>query len=114
MTSSYHKYDVLVVKFPFTHLRGSKARPVVVISNDFYHHNSRNDLIVMALSSQTRNKLKFEPGITKWKEAGLLKRTILKSAIASISAELVLNKLGSLQPGDMSNLDRLLESILMS
>ncbi len=112
MINSYNKYDVVVVKVPFTDFSAIKARPVVVVSNSFYNENSRNDLIVMALSSQVQNKLPFEFEISEWENAGLLKPTILKSAIATVTSEIVLNKLGQLSAIDIQKTENLLQKIL--
>ncbi len=112
MINFYNRYDVLVVRFPFTDFSTIKARPVVVISNSFYNENSQNDLIVLALSSQIHNKLSFEFEVSEWEKAGLLKPTIIKSAIATVSSEIVLNKLGSLSESDIQSLEILLQKII--
>ncbi|MBN2543024.1 type II toxin-antitoxin system PemK/MazF family toxin [bacterium] len=112
MISSYSKYDVLVVRFPFSDLRALKARPVVVVSNEFYHKNSRNDLLVMAITSKVDNKLGFEPVLQKWKECGLLKPSVLKAAIATINKELIIEKLGELKEPDIDSVNFLIISIL--
>ena len=113
MINIYNRFDVLVVRFPFSNFNAAKARPVVVASTDFYNENSRNDLIVMALSSQINNKLPFEVEISNWKNACLLKPTILKSAIATVASEIVLNKLGQLSETDIKKLEDLLQKIVL-
>ena len=113
MINIYNKYDVLVVKFPFTNLTASKARPVVVASTDFFNKNSREDLIVIALSSQIHNKLPFEVEIDDWQKSGLAKPTILKAAIATVSSEIVLTKLGQLSKIDIQKVTDLLQMVLI-
>jgi mRNA-degrading endonuclease toxin of MazEF toxin-antitoxin module len=63
MTSSLNKYDVVVVKFPFSDIAIRKARPAVVISGKFYNKNSRNSLLVVGISSKIESKLDLEKNI---------------------------------------------------
>ncbi len=112
MTSFYKRYDVIVAKFYFASSKVYKVRPAVVISSDFYNENSRDNLIAVAISSQIENRLSFEVKIEDWREAGLLKPSILKSNIATIERSQVIQKLGCLQEKDREGLGSLLEKIL--
>lgn len=112
MINSLNKYDVIVVKFPFASSLKYKARPAVIISSNFYNQNSRESLIILAISSQIKSKLDFEIEIDKWKESGLLKPSIFKSSIATIDKESIITKLGSLYKTDINNLNLLLEKTL--
>ena len=113
MISSYSKYDIVVVKFPFSDKMTYKARPAVVISNRFFHRNSRNTLFVLAISSKVSTKLAFEPEILNWRECGLLKPSILKSAIATIDNDTVIQKIGTLTKIDREHLTNLIKRIIL-
>ena len=54
------KYDVIIVKFPFASSLKYKARPAVVVSSNMYNENSRDTLLILAISSNVNNKLDFE------------------------------------------------------
>jgi mRNA-degrading endonuclease toxin of MazEF toxin-antitoxin module len=112
MTVFYQKFDILVVSFPFSSQLKEKARPVLVISNDTFNRSKRQDLLVMAISGSLDNKLLFEPEIEFWKDAGLLKSSIIKAAIATIEQQSVIQKLGTLHIGDQSKLKALLNEII--
>ncbi len=112
MTTFYQKFDILVVSFPFSSQLKEKARPVLVISNDSFNQSKRQDLIVIAISGSLDNKLLFEPEIEFWREAGLLKSSIIKAAIATIEQQSVIQKLGTLQVGDQPKLKALLAEIV--
>jgi mRNA interferase MazF len=112
MTNFLNKNDVVVVKFPFASSLKYKARPAVVISNNYYNDNSRDTLIILAISSQINNKLSIEKDVKFWKKAGLLKPSIFKSSIATIQQDYVLQKLGTLENDDIIILDNLIENIL--
>ena len=52
-TTTFRFGDVVLVPFPFTDQTTSKKRPAVVVSSDSYHVG-RPDLILMAITSQSR------------------------------------------------------------
>ena len=68
---------VVLVPFPFTNQLESKQRPAIVISsNDYCQH--KNDIILIAVTSQIKNDLLFaELPIENWREAGLLKPSLI-------------------------------------
>ena len=105
------KYDVVIVKFPFASSIKYKARPAVVVSSDLYNNNSRNTLLIMAISSSTDTKLNFELILKDWKGAGLLKSSLFKSAIATIEKNSILTKVGSLSPSDRVNVEKMIDEI---
>ncbi len=110
--TSISKYDIVVVKFPFASSLKYKARPAVVVSNNtFNNKNTRETLIILAISSQLISKTYIEPTIKEWEFAGLLKESILKSAIATIESSSVIAKLGVLHEKDISSLEKLLKDI---
>ena len=105
------KYDVVVVKFPFASSIKYKARPAVIISSDKYNTNKRDTLFIMAISSSQENKLDFEINVENWKDAGLLKPSIFKSAVATIEKEYIITKVGSLSDKDIKNLENMIKTI---
>ena len=111
MINSLNKYDIVVVKFPFASSLKYKARPAVIISSDLYHQNGRDTRIIIAISSQVDKKLDFELNITQWEKAGLLKPSLLKSTIATIENNNIIQKLGKLSNNDCKILDTLLKNI---
>ncbi len=105
------RYDVVVVRFPFASSTKYKARPAVIISSDKYNTNKRNTLLIMAISSSQENKLDFETDVEYWKDAGLLKPSIFKSAIATIEKEYIITKIGSLSDNDIKQLENMIKII---
>jgi len=103
--------DVLLVPFPFTDQSTAKRRPAVVVSSDAYHRG-RQDLIILAVTSQARPQALGEAAIAKWKEAGLLRPSVLKPVLATIERDLVVRKLGRLAEEDRAALRRVLDQIL--
>jgi mRNA interferase MazF len=110
--TGYEFGDVLLVPFPFTDQTTSKRRPAAVVSSDAYHRE-RPDLIILAVTSQARPQPAFgEAAVAKWKEAGLLRPSVLKPVVATIERSLVLRKLGQLEEEDRAALRKVLDDIL--
>jgi mRNA-degrading endonuclease toxin of MazEF toxin-antitoxin module len=104
--------DVVLVPFPFTDQSTSKKRPAVVISNANYHRE-RPDYIIMAITSRMRILAPIgDVTVRSWREWGLLKPSIIKPVIATIERDLVLRKLGALEPEDQSGLRTAISTIL--
>jgi mRNA interferase MazF len=97
-TTSYSFGDLILVPFPFTNQSAAKRRPAVVVSSAKYHEQ-RADLIIMAVTSQSRSFGTWgEVAIKDWQAAGLLKASVIKPVVTTIEASLVLRRLGRLGP----------------
>lgn len=113
-TTGYSFGDVVLVPFPFTDQTTTKKRPAIVVSSDAYHRD-RPDLILIAVTSQTRSEAGLgEAAITGWKDAGLLKPSVIKPLLATVAKNLPIRKLGSLKPNDLVGLREVLRAILGS
>jgi mRNA interferase MazF len=110
--TTYEFGELVLVPFPFTDQSTTKRRPAVVVSSDAYHRE-RPDLVILAVTSQTRPVAGVgEAPVAKWKEAGLLKPSVLKPVLATIDRGLVLRKLGRLDEEDRRTLRGVLRTIL--
>jgi mRNA interferase MazF len=110
--TGYEFGDVVVVPFPFTDQSTAKRRPAVVVASTAYHRE-RRDVIILAVTSQVRPAAGVgEVAIARWKEAGLLKPSVLKPVVATIERSLVLRKLGRLEAEDRVALRNVLLAIL--
>jgi len=72
----------------------------------------RADLIILAVTSQARPTGVGEAIIEKWKEAGLLRPSVLKPVVATVERGLVLRKVGRLDEEDRAALRKVLDEIL--
>ncbi|HKA52039.1 MAG TPA: type II toxin-antitoxin system PemK/MazF family toxin [Candidatus Binatia bacterium] len=110
--TTYEFGDIVLAPFPFTDQTASKKRPAVVVSSVAYHQE-RPDLIIMAVTSQARLSATIgEVAIAGWKEAGLLKPSVIKPVLTTIEKGLVLRKLGRLGEADRRMLLGALHAIL--
>ena len=110
--TDYNFGEVVLVPFPFTNQTTTKKRPAVVVSSPVYHRE-RPDIILMAVTSQMRPSALFgEVIITRWKEAGLLKPSVIKPIFTTIEQGIVLRKLGRLGREDRKVLQEMLENLV--
>lgn len=112
--TGYDFGDVLLVPFPFTDHTTAKKRPAVVVSSQTYHQH-RPDIIVMAVTSQKPSPaggVDVEVPVSQWKEAGLLKPSVMKPILATMEPRLAIKKLGRLTERDCVALKQVLQTIL--
>lgn len=94
--ANYSKNDVVLIRYPFSDLSGSKVRPAIVVSED---HPSQ-DLFVAALTSRTDRLLpgEFLPG--DWVAAGLNVPTAFKRGLFTVHANLIVKAVGRIAEAD--------------
>ncbi len=110
--TSFDTNDVIIVPFPFSDLKTVKKRPAIVISSLNFNVYTP-DIVIMAVTSQSLKKLSVgECFIEDWSEAGLVKRSVVKPAIATIEQNLVIRKIGKLSDADSISLQKLLRELL--
>ena len=110
-TTDYSFGSIVLVPFPVTDQTTVKKRPAIVVSSDAYHHD-RQDVILMAVTSQVRSATGVgECAIGGWKDAGLLKPSVVKPVVATLERHLVLRTLGTLRDDDRSALRRALLTV---
>jgi len=111
-TIAYEFGDVILVPFPFTDQSGSKQRPAVIVSSSRYNAE-RPDLVIMAVTSQVRSGDSIaDVAIAQWREAGLLKPSVVKPVFATIERGLVRRRLGRFETNDRQILSDALPHLL--
>lgn len=96
----FSQHDVILVRYPFSDLAGSKVRPAIVVSAP--HVSS--DIFIVPLTSRTATLLPGEFILTDWKAAGLHVATAVKRGIYTISSSLVMKRVGALSSADTESL----------
>lgn len=110
--TSYSFGDVVLVPFPFTDQSAVKKRPAVIVSSASYV-KTYSDLILMAITSQTKKPLDFGTiEITDWSKAGLLKPSVIKPIFTTIEESLILRYLGKLETADETSLRSAIHKII--
>ena len=98
---NYLRNDVILVRYPFTDLSGSKVRPAVIVS---VPHISE-DLFVVPLTSNTTSLLDGEFVLVNWKDARLNVPTTVKRGIYTVNSGLIIKKVGEISDSDVKNLE---------
>ncbi len=104
--------DVILVPFPFTDQTSAKKRPAVVVSSAAYHRD-RPDVILMAVTSRPPSGSRAgEVVVARWREAGLLKPSVVKPVLATVERGLLIRRLGRLADEDLELLRGALRAVL--
>jgi mRNA interferase MazF len=93
---SYSKYDVILVRYPFSDRSNSKVRPAVVVNN--YHPSQ--DIIIVPLTSQISSLLSGEFILSDWRETGLNVASAVKGGLYTLHEKLVVKAIGKLSERD--------------
>ncbi len=109
--SGYLRGDVVLVGFVFSDESGTKLRPAAVVSASGYHR-ARQEMIVVAITSNVERQLYGDHRIADWKLAGLLFPSVATGILRTIKPTMAARKLGSLSKPDLDAIDRQLRRCL--
>ena len=110
-TIGFRRGDVVLVRFVFSDESGVKRRPVVIISTSDYHQ-SRQEAIVAAITSNMERLLTGDHQIVNWKAAGLLFPSTATAIIRTIKQVMIERRLGVMSPPDMQAIEEKLREVL--
>lgn len=103
--------DIVLVGFVFSDESGRKVRPAVVISSSAYGR-ARKEVVVAAITSNTRRRLFGDHPIIDWKTAGLLFPSMATAIIRTVTRGMIDRKLGVMGRADMEAIDHELHRCL--
>ena len=110
-TTSYNRGDVVLVNFVFAEETGSKRRPVLLLSSDQYM-KGRKEVVVSAITSNTRRILVGDYLMADWEEAGLLFPSVVTGIIRTIKQSMIDRKMGAVSTGDFAEIESSLRQTL--
>ncbi len=105
---SYSKNEVILVKYPFSDLTGSKVRPAIVV----HAVHSSQDVLIVPLTSKTTALLTGEFVLVDWKKAGLNVVSAVKRGIYTVQQNLVIKSVGKLSDEDAGGVENSLRDWL--
>jgi mRNA interferase MazF len=103
---NYSKYEIILVRYPFSDLSSSKVRPAIVVSAP---HISQ-DILITPLTSKTEKLLDGEFVLSEWAAAGLNVVTAAKRGVYTVHENLVLKVIGKLINPDAERLEQSLRN----
>ena len=105
---SYSKNEVVLVRYPFSNLSGSKVRPAVVVNAP---HTSQ-DVIIVPLTSKVTPLLAGEFVLADWSAAGLNVASAAKRGLYTVHQSLIMKSIGNLSGADAGSLGKSLRDWL--
>jgi mRNA interferase MazF len=108
----YEFGDVVLVRFPFTNQATFKQRPAAIVSSRAYN-GAKPDVVIMAITSQVHSPSSLgEVQVGRWQAANLLKPSAIKPVFATLEQNLILKRLGVLDPSDQAALRQAIAAVL--
>ena len=108
----YEFGDVVLVRFPFTNQATFKQRPAAIVSSRAYNV-AKPDVVIMAITSQVHSPSSLgEVQVGRWQAANLLKPSAIKPVFATLEQNLILKRLGVLDPSDQAALRQAIAAVL--
>jgi mRNA interferase MazF len=99
--SSYSRNEVVLIRYPFSNLSGSKVRPAIIVSAP---HPSI-DVLIVPLTSKVTSLFSGEFILQDWSQAGLNVPTAVKRGIFTVQENLIIKSVGQITATDSSALD---------
>ena len=106
-TTTYRKWDIVLVPFPFTNLTTAKKRPALIVSPNEY--NDKLDVVIAFITSKM--DLEYRLGdykIQDWTEANLPRPSMMRMKYATIDKSIIIKKLGRLNTKDIEEVTKIL------
>ena len=105
---SYWKNDIILVRYPFSDLSGTKVRPAIVVNAP---HVSQ-DVFIVPLTSRITSLLAGELVLAGWAAAGLNVPTAVKRGLYTVHETLIIKPIGRLTLADAEQVERSLREWL--
>lgn len=109
--TSFSRGDVVLVRFVFSDEKGAKQRPGLIVSTAEYHQ-SRREAILVAITSNIGRLLVGDHRIAAWREAGLLRPSIVTGIVRTIKHDMIAGKMGELPASELNVVEDKLREIL--
>jgi len=106
-TTTYNKWEIILVPFPFTNLKSTKRRPALIISPDEY--NEKIDVVIAFITSKIDTEYRLgDYQIREWKKAKLPKPSKIRMKFATLDKSMIVKKIGKLSIKDISEFKKIL------
>ena len=109
----YERGDVVLIRFPFTDLKGSKQRPALVISTAEYNRRGQDVVVAAVSSARVEDPQPFDHAVKDWKAAGLLHPSVVRAGkIVTLHRSTIRRRLGSIGDTDLRAVGAKIEQAL--
>ena len=104
-TTSFSRGDIVLVNFVFADETGIKTRPALVISSNTYHRG-RQEVVLAAITSNTRRLLVGDTLLGAWREAGLLAPSVVTGVLRTVTQSFLARRLGAIPASDLRGVEQ--------
>ena len=111
--ASFERFDLLLVKFPFSERANHKQRPALVLSNASFHLAHGHYALAM-ITTAIVTQWPSDVPVTSLHVAGLVAPSVVRLKLFTLSDELVLGRLGSLAEADRTEVQAALAQLLLA
>jgi mRNA interferase MazF len=95
----YNRFDVILLRFPFTEKRGQKQRPGIVLTDRDFNEAHQHAITAMVTTGSNTKWLSDVP-IVDFIHAGLRVPSLLRMKIFTVAGDLFLGRVGTLSLRD--------------
>ena len=103
--------EIVLVTFVFADEKGVKQRPGLIVSVDRYHQ-SRQEAVLVAITSNVTRLLIGDHKIKGWREAGLPRPSTVTGIVRTIKQEMIVRTLGELPATELRVVEENLRAVL--
>ncbi len=112
-TTVFSRGAVVLVRFPFTDLQGTKQRPALVISSEAYGREGEDVILAAITSGRFANPGPFDHPLAEWESAGLLRPSVVRAGkVVTLSVSMLRKAIGAVTAEDLVAVERQLKKAL--
>ncbi len=104
--------DIVLLPFPFSEGEATRQRPALVLSGRAYHESCADCIVAMITGRVDAAPRPGDHLISHWREAGLLRPSLARAKLTTISRRRVRKRLGALRSEDLEQFTRGLAGVL--
>ena len=111
-TTTYSRGDVVLVPFPFTNQRGSRYRPGLIVSNDYYNRATTDVIIAQVTGNVTGRPRVGDHHITQWQQSGLRAPSLVRAKLATIECSILGPIIGQMPTPEVRQVEANLKGVM--
>ncbi len=102
--TGYSRGDVVLVRYQASIEAEPWLRPAVVVSSETYHQG-RGQFLLAAVTSAERQPQPGDTVVQGWKEAGLLRQSLVTGLLLTVTPDAIERRLGALSAQDAQGVE---------